>query len=107
MTAISATYADYLAGSYRKQQDFAKSKGWIKDYYILANGNKRAGEPDLYLVKIFDHVTTPAEDDCPRKGNQRLYGPDRRARQKRGSGERAKYRHIGGNMLLQEQIYRK
>src|SRR4029450_1421114 len=42
-----STYADYLAGQYRKQQEFAKTKGWIKDYYILSNGNKRAGEPDL------------------------------------------------------------
>src|SRR3954452_17626909 len=57
-----ATYADFLAGTYRKNMEFQKSKGWIKDYYILANGNKRAGEPDLYLVTIFDHVTTPAED---------------------------------------------
>jgi hypothetical protein len=24
-----------------------------------------------------------------------------------GSGERAKYRHLGGNYLLQEQVYRK
>src|SRR5688572_26067160 len=57
-----ADYADHLAGQYRKSMDFQKSKGWIKDYYILSNGNKRAGEPDLYLVTIFDHVTTPAED---------------------------------------------
>jgi hypothetical protein len=57
-----STYADYLAGQYRKQEEFAKSKGWIKDYYILSNNNKRSGEPDLYLVEVFDHVTTPAED---------------------------------------------
>jgi hypothetical protein len=24
-----------------------------------------------------------------------------------GSGDRAKYRHLGGTMLLQEQVYRK
>src|SRR3954463_7176390 len=55
-------YADYLAGQYRKNMEFQKSKGWIKNYYILSNGNKRAGEPDLYLITVFDHVTTPAED---------------------------------------------
>ena len=27
-----ATYADYLAGQYRKTMDFQKSKGWIKDF---------------------------------------------------------------------------
>ena len=55
-------YADHLAGQYPQAGRFPKSKGWIKGYYILANVNKRAGEPDLYLVTIFDHVTTPAED---------------------------------------------
>ena len=40
-------YADHLAGLYRKSIDFQKSKGWIKGSYVLANVNKRAGEPDL------------------------------------------------------------
>ncbi len=56
-------YADHLAGLYRKSVDFQKSKGWIKASYILANVNKRAGEPDLYLVTIADRPTTPAEDE--------------------------------------------
>ena len=101
-----STYADYLAGQYRKQQEFAKSKGWIKDYYILANGNKRAGEPDLYLVQIFDHVTTPAEDIAREKATNAYLAQTTRQGEA-GSGDRAKYRHIGGNMLLQEQVYRK
>ena len=57
-------YADHLAGLYRKSVDFQKSKGWIKASYILANVNKRAGEPDLYLVTIADRPTTPAEDEA-------------------------------------------
>ena len=28
-------YADFLASTSRKTNDFAKSKGWIKGYYIL------------------------------------------------------------------------
>ena len=101
-----STYADYLAGQYRKQQEFAKSKGWIKDYYILANGNKRAGEPDLYLVQIFDHMTTPTED-IAREKDMNAYMALSTRQGEAGSGERAKYRTIGGNMLLQEQVYRK
>jgi hypothetical protein len=101
-----ATYADHLAGQYRKSQDFAKSKGWIKDYYILSNNNKRAGEPDLYLVTIFDRMTTPAEDQAREKEmNAYLAQTSRQADS--NSGNRAKYRHLGGNMLLQEQVYRK
>jgi hypothetical protein len=101
-----STYADYLASEYRKQQDFMKSKGWIKDYYILANSNKRAGEPDLYLVQIFDHMTTPAED-IAREKEMNAFMTQSTRQGEAGSGERAKYRTIGGSMLLQEQLYRK
>lgn len=101
-----STYADYLAGSWRKQEEFAKSKGWIKDYFILGNNNKRAGEPDLYLVEVFDHMTTPAEDLVREKEmNDHMAQTSRQS--EAGSGDRAKYRHLGGNMLLQEQVYRK
>ena len=99
-------YADHLAGLYRKTQDFALSKGWIKASYILSNVNKRAGEPDLYLVTITDHLTTPAEDEARSKEiNAYLQTTDRQQDTRRG--ERAKYRKLGGNMLLQELVYRK
>ena len=101
-----SNYADYLASEWRKQQDFAKSKGWIKDYYILGNTNKRTGEPDLYLVQVFDHMTTPAEDIAREKEMNAFMAQSTRQGEA-GSGLRAKYRKIGGNMLLQEQVYRK
>lgn len=100
-----ATYADFLAGQYRKNMEFQKSKGWIKDYYILANANKRAGEPDLYLITIFDHVTTPAEDLVREKESNAFLAQTSRSADA-SSGDRAKYRHLGGNLLLQEQVYR-
>ena len=100
-----STYADYLAGEYRKQQEFAKSKGWIKDYYILANANKRADEPDLYLVTVFDHVTTPAEDEAREKEINAFLASSAR-QSDRESGARAKYRKLGGSMLLQELKYK-
>jgi hypothetical protein len=101
-----STYADYLAGKWRKQEEFAKSKGWIKDYYILGNNNKRAGEPDLYLVEVFDHMTTPAED-LVREKEMNAFMAQTSRQGEAGSGERAKYRHLGGTMLLQEQVFRK
>jgi hypothetical protein len=99
-------YADYLAGQYRRQEEFAKSKGWIKDYFILSNANKRAGEPDLYLVEVFDHVTTPAEDLAREKEMTAFLQQNTRQLQA-GSGQRAKYRHIGGSMLLQQMNWRR
>jgi len=101
-----STYADYLAGRWRKQEEFAKSKGWIKDYYILGNNNKRAGEPDLYLVEVFDHMTTPAED-LVREKEMNAFMAQTSRQGEAGSADRAKYRHLGGTMLLQEQVFRK
>lgn len=99
-------YANHLAGAYRKNLDFSKSKGWIKNSYILANVNKRAGEPDLYLVTISDHVTTPAEDEAREKELNAFLATTAIDRDKQ-SGARAKYRKLGGNMLLQELLYKR
>ena len=98
-------YADFLATTSRKTNDFAKSKGWIKGYYILSNINKRASEPDLYLVTITDHITTPAEDDAREKEMNAFLQSTSRA-QDAASGARAKFRHLGGSQLLQELIYK-
>ena len=99
-------YADHLAGAYRKDIDFSKSKGWIRNSYILSNLNKRAGEPDLYLVTISDHVPTPAEDELREKELNAFLATTTRDEDKQ-SGVRAKYRKLGGTMLLQELLYRK
>ena len=99
-------YADHLSTVYRRSQDFAKSKGWIKDYFILSNVNKRAGEPDLYLVTITDHITTPAEDEAREKEFNAALSTSAR-KQDAESGARAKYRKLGGSMLLQELVYKK
>ena len=101
-----STYADYLAGQYRKQEEFAKSKGWIKDYYILSNNNKRAGEPDLYLITVFDHVTTPTEDVAREKEANAFLAQTTRQGMA-SSAHRATFRHLKGNMLLQEMVWTK
>jgi hypothetical protein len=51
-------YAMFLANTWRKNQEFAKSKGWITGYQVLANVNARPGEPDLYLVTSFRRCQT-------------------------------------------------
>jgi hypothetical protein len=97
-------YADYLASQYRKNMEFQKSKGWIKGYYILSNVNKRAGEPDLYLVTVFDHMTTPAED-IQREKEMNAFLQQNTRQAMAGSGQRANYRHLGSDMLLQEMTW--
>ena len=97
-------YADFLASQYRKNMEWQKSKGWIKGYHILANVNKRAGEPDLYLVTIFDHVTTPAED-IQREKEANAFLQQNTRQGMAASGQRATYRHLGSDMLLQEMVW--
>ena len=55
-------YMDYLSGSWKKQQEFAKSKGYITSYQVLSNPYARDGEPDLYLVINYPKVYDAAEE---------------------------------------------
>ena len=98
-----ADYADFLVSDSRKQNEYAKSKGWIKAYYILSNNNPRKDEPDLYLVTVSDRMPTPSEQIARNKEmNTYLQSDDRK--QIAGSGHRATYRHITGDMLLQQMV---
>lgn len=96
-------YVDFLTTQYRKENDFSKSKGWIKDYKILANANPREGEPDLYLVTIYNHVTTTAEDN-QREKELNAYMALSTRQGAAGSAHRATFRKLKGNMLLRELI---
>lgn len=98
-----ADYADFLVNKARRTNEFAKSKGWIKAYYILSNNNPRKDEPDLYLVTVSDRIPTPAEQIARNKEmNAFLQSDDRKEIAQ--SGQRATYRHINGDMLLQELV---
>ena len=97
-------YVDFLAGEFRKRNEFSKSKGWIKGYHILSNVNPRDGEPDLYLVTIFDHMTTPAED-IQREKEMNAFMAQTTRQGAAGSGHRATFRKLKGDMLLQELLW--
>ncbi|MEO8176070.1 MAG: hypothetical protein ABI626_05360 [Sphingomicrobium sp.] len=94
-------YVQFLTTKWRKQQEWAKSKGYISGYHILANNYKRAGEPDIYLVNIYDHVPTVAESEARDAEYKKVMTTDD-TRQSAESAERAKFRHIGDSMQLQE-----
>jgi hypothetical protein len=97
-------YVDFLAGEFRKRNEFSKSKGWIKDYKIFSNLNPRDGEPDLYLVTVFDHMTTPAED-IQREKDMNAFMAQSTRQGATGSAHRATYRKLRGDMLLQELVW--
>ena len=58
------------------------------------------------LVTMFDHMPTNVESEARDNALNTYLATTDRAMQA-GSGERAKYRHLIGSILLQEQVWRK
>lgn len=98
-------YAKHLASIWRKGEDFAVKQGWITGYEILENVHKRAGEPDLYLITRFARFADPAEGERRDKAYQEFMKSSI-AQMQAESGERAKYRHQTGSMLLRQLKFR-
>lgn len=101
----SWTYANWLATEWKKNLEFSQSQGWIKGYFILSNYHNRSNEPDLYLVRIMDHIPTAAEGEkrqkayiaFQKKSPEALVGE---------SGNRAEYREVKSTSLLQVLNFR-
>jgi hypothetical protein len=94
-------YANYLATTWKKNQEFAKSKGWITGYQVLANVNPRPGEPDLYLVTSFSSMPDANEEE-KRNAASRDFMKQSDAQMEAASGDRAKYRTLLGSFLLRQ-----
>jgi hypothetical protein len=97
----SLDYATFLTGYYKAQEQYAISQGWQTSYEILANVNKRKGEPDLFLVRRYKSLPDGIEGDR-RAAMIRKQVKQDDAQMAAASGDRAKFRHIDGTMLLQE-----
>ncbi len=94
-------YLDFMADTYRRGQDFARSSGWISGFDILVNVNAREGEPDLYIITRLPRLATPEESvERERLYNEHMSQTTRNATQ--ASGQRVSMRRLGSNMLLQE-----
>ncbi len=94
-------YANFLATTWKKNQEYAKSKGWITGYQVLANVNPRPGEPDLYLVTSFSSLPDAAEDE-KRNAAYREFMKQSDAQLEAASGDRTKYRTVMGSFLLRQ-----
>jgi len=98
-------YAQYLANSWVKNQEFAKSKGWISHYMVLSNPYPREDEPDLYLIQVFPSMASPDETDMRGKA-MREFNKKTLAEMQAESGARADMRTQGSQMLLRELVLR-
>lgn len=98
-------YARWLAGEWRKNLDFAKSQGWIKDYMVISNEHPRADEPDLYLVRVFENMATVEEGEQRRK-TYMDWVKKSMEQMAAESGNRAEYRTIMSTSLLRHMKFR-
>ena len=101
-----SAYADYLAGRWRANQEFAKSKNWIKDYMIFTSVNPRADEPDMYLCTVFERQPTAAEQMAREKEFDAFMKTNAR-KEDAAFAARGPMRKVGGSQLLQRQLFRK
>jgi hypothetical protein len=99
-------YAKHLAGEWARNQEFAKSKGWISDYGIYFNVDARDGEPNIYLTTTFRDIPNGAESERRNKEWQ-AWSKKSDAQLDAESGDRAKFRRLRGTMLLQQFTIRK
>ncbi|QIK95619.1 hypothetical protein G7076_03225 [Sphingomonas sp. HDW15A] len=94
-------YLDYVAKTWIPNQEFAKSQGWISDYYVLNNINARDGEPELILITRFAEIPSVAEGERRNAVmNERMKLDDHSA--EAASGVRSKMRRLAGSILYRE-----
>ena len=98
-------YARWLAGEWRKNSEFAKSQGWIKDFMVISNVHARSDEPDLYLISVFENMATVEQGEERRKKylEWAKKSMDKMAEE---SGNRAEYRTVMSTSLLRHMKFR-
>ena len=98
-------YSNWLAAEWRKNLEFAKSKGWIKGYKVLSNVYARQGEADLYLIRVMEGIPTGAESE--KRGVEWVeFMKKSVSTMQEESGNRAEYREVLSSSLLQEMHFR-
>lgn len=96
-------YMDYLATTWKKNQEMAKAEGIVLDYHVLATNNARAGEPDLILIIEYkDYRTTAQQEAFSKKVNAMMALDDRK--QDMAAGKREAMRELMGSTEYQELI---
>ncbi len=101
----SLKYAQYLAGEWVKNQEFAKSQGWISGYKMFYNVNRREGEPSIYLMVTYPSIPDAAENER-RNDAYDAWSKKTNAQYEAEAGNRAEFRTVMGSMMLQEFMAR-
>ena len=99
-------YAQYLAAEWVKNQEYARSQGWISDFMVLTNTHPREGEPNLYLITIASSL--PDSDESDKRGRMmREFNKMTLAQMQAQSAGRADMRELGSQVQLRQLVLRK
>ena len=94
-------YLDYLAGDWKKTNEFGKKEGYVVSYHVFSVNNARNGEPDLILAVEYKDYYTNAQQLAQQKSLEAFLSSDARKMENQ-SGERKTMRKLVGSVELQE-----
>jgi hypothetical protein len=94
-------YLDFLAGNWKKVNEFGKKEGYIVSYHVFQVNNARNGEPDLILAVEYKDYYTNAQQLAQQKSLNAFLASDERKMESQ-SGERKTMRKLVGSAELQE-----
>jgi hypothetical protein len=96
-------YMDWLAGTFKKINEFSKKDGSEVSYHVLQVNDAREGEPDLILVTEYKDYMTNAQRLALQKRIESMLALDAHKGDTE-SGGRKSMRKLAGGMELQELI---
>ena len=94
-------YLDYLANTWTKNQEYAKSQGWLLEYHVLSSVNPRDGEPNIILITRFNDFPSAAETERRNAMMAKFTGQDAH-QAAAASGQRNPMRRQSGSVLYRE-----
>jgi hypothetical protein len=100
---MDAAYMDYLAGSWKANQEAAKKEGLILSYKVIgAEGHTPADWNLMLMTEYKDLATMEANEDKADALAQKMIGNDQK--QMQGYKDRSEIREVMGDRLAREII---
>lgn len=94
-------YMDFVTKTWMDNQAFAKSQGWLLDYWVLESVNPRDNEPNIILITRYNDF--PSAKEIEQRNdimNKRMQLDDRG--QDAASGQRGSMRKLMGSVMYRE-----
>lgn len=100
---MDTAYMNYLAGSWKTEQEAQKKDGNIVSYKVMSVEGHNTGEFNLMLMTEYKNLATmEANEDKADAVTQKVIGDD--ATQMKGYEDRLKIREVMGDRLAREII---